>query len=309
MMKNKSLIKDTSNMYGNDPYLDKEAIRYSSITNLSKDLNIALSTIYKYLNKNVPYNNNLFYTKPISNIEKVYNDIINTSVDLNLNHSIDKKVYFYLMLPDYSLLEFIFDSIEKAARYLNITSKSIRDHINQSKKGSINNKNYYIFNYKLDNYEINRIKNSYYKTFKKAYIVYIYDANTLDLIKGPFEGLKKTGDYLNIDYKAVLKNLDTKLFTRQNDQLVYFFSYELDDEMKIQLKSNNKPSRSESIYIYVYIKDIEDNSLKLINNNEPTFLSQKKASEELKICHKTIAKYIDKNVSYKGYYFYSKKIN
>lgn len=327
IMKNKSLIiKDTSNIYGNDPYLDKEAILYSNITNLSKELKIGKSTIYKYLNKNVPYRNNLFYTEPISNIEKVYNEIINTSVDLNLNlvrapgqcrGANDNKVYCYCMLPENSL-EFIFDSIEQVARYLNTSSKSIRDHINQSfsppgnarwgKIESIND-NYYLFNYKLNNYEINNIKKLSNKTFKNVYIVYIYDANTLDLIKGPFNSLQKAADYLNIDYKTVFNHLDTKLFTRQNNQLLYFFSYQLDDDIKFELKSNKKGSKLESKYIYVYIKDMENNFLKLINNNEPTYLSLKKASEDLKICHKTISKYSNKNQSYKGYYFYSKKIN
>lgn len=67
-----------------------------------------------------------------------------------------------------------------------------------------------------------------------------------------------------------------------------------------------KIKKNERISIWVY-KSVND-TLELINNNEPTFNSRSEAAKELKFSTKTIIKYLDTNISYKDLYFYSKKL-
>jgi hypothetical protein len=56
--------------------------------------------------------------------------------------------------------------------------------------------------------------------------------------------MQKTADYFNIDYRTVLRHLDTKLATKQNGQLLYFFSSKLPEEVLIELK--NKFTRAKN---------------------------------------------------------------
>jgi hypothetical protein len=42
--------------------------------------------------------------------------------------------------------------------------------------------------------------------------------------------MKEAANYFNVDYRSILKNLDTKLATRKGGILVLLFSYELSQQ-------------------------------------------------------------------------------
>lgn len=52
--------------------------------------------------------------------------------------------------------------------------------------------------------------------------------------------MQKAADYLNVDYRSVLRHLDTGLVTRKLGQLVLIFSVELTEQVKKDLLSSSK---------------------------------------------------------------------
>jgi hypothetical protein len=56
--------------------------------------------------------------------------------------------------------------------------------------------------------------------------------------------------------------------------------------------------------VWVYSKDI-NNKFILFNDNKPTFATKFEACKSLKMSTKTINKYLDTYMEYKGLYFYS----
>lgn len=134
--------------------------------------------------------------------------------------------------------------------------------------------------------------------------VWVYDTLTLELIDS-FSSMQKAADYFNVDYRSLLKHLDTKLATNKKSIIILVFSKELTsppirgDE---SLKSVNKVT-NETTPIWVY--KIVGGELILINSNKPTYNSKYSASKDLNISNKTISKYLNSDKNYKGYYFYS----
>lgn len=178
----------------------------------------------------------MFYTDPIKNFESTYVLVQNSKKDLNLGHNKAKEVLVYSSSPKGGIQSQSFPSREKAAEFLNISPNLVRYHIDSRKPGGING--YYIFSKKLTDSELQDLielssqgKNSNIK-------VWVYDAKTLKLIKdSAFASMQKTADYFNINYRTVLRHLETKLATKQNGQLLYFFSSKLPEEVLI-LKIN-----------------------------------------------------------------------
>jgi len=134
--------------------------------------------------------------------------------------------------------------------------------------------------------------------------VWVYDANNLESIYASFKSMQKAADHFNVDYRSILKHLDTNKATIKNDKLVLFFSKKLDLEYIKWIKVEN--TKNDTIKLWVYKKI--NNELVLINNNKPTFNSKNIAAKELNISFKTIAKYLDTNKSYNDLLFYSKEI-
>jgi hypothetical protein len=52
--------------------------------------------------------------------------------------------------------------------------------------------------------------------------------------------MQKAADYFNVDYRSLLKHLDTKLITNKNSRLILVFGKELTLLEKESLKSVNK---------------------------------------------------------------------
>lgn len=195
-----------------------------------------------------------------------------------------------------------FDSKEAAARFLNVQARTITNHIDKWIKGGING--YYLFSKELNNIEKEKLieVSSLRKTNNCE--VWVYDANNLESIYGTFNSMQKAADHFNIDYRSILKHLDTNKATLKNDKLVLFYSKKLSLEDIKGIKVEKIKNETVKLWIYNQINNI----LVLINNNQPTFNSKYIAAKELKISHKTITKYLDTNKSYNDLFFYSKKL-
>jgi hypothetical protein len=276
----------------------KKYIKYESINILSKIIKISRITIKNYLNTNVPYNNYLFYTEPLKEFNNI-NELVNESKkELNLKNILPKKVFVYNCKAE--ILNF--DSIESVAKFLNVSSSIIRIHIDKLIKGGING--HFLFSKILNNLDKNKLI-KFAKLRKTNNLkVWVYDANNFNFNLGKFKSLQKAADNLNLDYRTIVIHLDTNKVTLKNGKLLLFFSKEFTLEEFNSIKFKN--FKNETIKLWVYKK--VDNNLILINDRNPTFNSKYLASKELKISHKTINKYLDKKIFYKGYIFQSIKL-
>ena len=54
--------------------------------------------------------------------------------------------------------------------------------------------------------------------------VWVYYANNLESVYGTFNSMQKAADHFNVDYRSILRHLDTNKATIKNDKLVLFFS-------------------------------------------------------------------------------------
>jgi hypothetical protein len=146
---------------------------------------------------------------------------------LNLNRTEPKKVIAYLVNDKVPPAQ-IFESKEATARFLSVQTVTIRNHIKNWIKGGING--YYLFSKELNNLEkeklieISKLRNT------NNCEVWVYDANNLESIYGKFKSMQKAADHFNLDYRTILKHLDTKKATIKNDKLVLFFSKKLNLE-------------------------------------------------------------------------------
>jgi len=97
--------------------------------------------------------------------------------------------------------------------------------------------------------------------------VWAYNAETLELINGsPFTSLLESANYFNVNYRTIIRHLDTKLASMQNKLLVYFFKKELDSQLKNELKKPNLASYTRS-EIWVYT--INDQGKLILIPNQP----------------------------------------
>lgn len=118
-----------------------------------------------------------------------------------------------------------FSSRAKVCEYLNVSYKSLSSYVGNWKPGGL--QGYYLFNQPLNEKEVQdlieliSIKVPDHKTK-----VWAYEAKTLKLINNSaFDSMNKTGDYFNVDYRAILSNLDTKLAVNKKGIQVYFFYF------------------------------------------------------------------------------------
>lgn len=132
--------------------------------------------------------------------------------------------------------------------------------------------------------------------------VWAYNAITLEFITDSFNSIQKAAEFFNVDYRSVVRHLDTELATKKGNYLVLFFNDKLTD-LK-ELLNNLKLAKNETTEIWVY-KKLDDKFI-LMNSNETGFSSKHLAAKELS--HKTISKFLNTHKDYKGLYFYSIKL-
>lgn len=119
--------------------------------------------------------------------------------------------------------------------------------------------------------------------------------------------MNKTGDYFNVDYRAILSYLDTKLAVNKRGILVYLFTSELSATVRDELLNNLTLAKNVTTAVWVHRKQGEN--LVLINENLPTYVSKLKASTDLGISTKKISKILNTGELYKDFLFYSEKQN
>lgn len=108
-----------------------------------------------------------------------------------------------------------------------------------------------------------------------------------------------------MDYRTLLKNLNTGIATFKGDKLILFFSKELNNLEKELFINNFTKAANKTTPLWVYY--LIGGKFQLINDNMPTYISKLQASKYLKISAKTISKYLDSGEGYKGLYFFSIK--
>lgn len=101
--------------------------------------------------------------------------------------------------------------------------------------------------------------------------VYVYDANTLELINNaPFDSLLDTANFYGVDYRTIARHLNTNKAVKRGDSLVYFFKQKLDTQFSKQLLTARVigDSRNYNRKVWVYIAGSlpARGSLELINN-------------------------------------------
>ena len=190
---------------------------------------------------------------------------------------------------------------KKPLDFLNVAARTITNHINKWIKGGINGS--YLFSKELNKIDKEKLIEVFSLRKTNNCAIWVYDANNLQLFYGTFNSMQKAADHFNIDYRSILKHLDTNKL--KNDKLVLFYSKKLilEDFKDIKIE---KIKKNETIKLEIY-KQI-NNKLVLINNNKPTFNSKYLAAKELNITNKTINKYLDTDKSYNDLFFYSKKL-
>ncbi len=206
-----------------------------------------------------------------------------------------------------------FESKEAISNYLNVQARLITTHLAKWKIGGING--YYLFSKELNNIEKEKlIQISKLRKFNNCE-VWVYDAKNINNILGTFKSIQKAADQFNVDYRTILKHLDTNKVTIKNDKLVLFFSKKLKLTEIENIKIKNIKNETRKLWIYKKIKNelilfqsVAPLGVEGGNTNEPTFNSINIASKELNISYNAIIKYLDTNKSYNELFFYSEKL-
>lgn len=187
------------------------------------------------------------------------------------------------------------------AKALNVHHTVVNNHLDKWIKGGIEDN--YLFSSELDSLELVKLMEISLLRKYNNLKVWVYDALTLELISDVFSSMKKAADYFNVDYRSLLKHLDTEIATMKGGKLILLFSNELTELEKESLLNKVKKTTNETTPVWVY-RNI-DGALMLIDNNKPSYSSKFLASKSLNISTKTISKYLDSDKSYKGLYFYT----
>ena len=277
---------------------------FSSISASSKEYGIARETISVYLNTYVPYKNLLFLTNKIECFDLAGKLVSDAMQGLNLNHNIAKKIWMYFIESKDTVVKTELESKSAVAKLLGVQHLVITNHLDKLIKGGIHG--HYIFNHELNDLELEKLIefSSLRKTRNRT--VWAYNAITLELITDSFNSIQKAAEFFNVDYRSVVRHLDTELATKKGNYLVLFFNDKLTDLKRKELLNNLKLAKNETTEIWVY-KKLDDKFI-LMNSNETGFSSKHLAAKELKLSHKTISKFLNTHKDYKGLYFYSIKL-
>ena len=160
--------------------------------------------------------------------------------DLQLGLKI--PVYAY----DANTLELInnapFDSLLDTANYFGVDSRTIVRNLNSNKATKRGDMLVYFFKKKLDaslSKELLAARPIIANSRNYNTKVYVYDANTLELINNcPFDSILSTVSYIGIDKSTIYRNLDSSkpVALRKVKLTVYFLTKEMSSEFKDKIK-------------------------------------------------------------------------
>ena len=131
-----------------------------------------------------------FFTDSINNFDLINDLICEAKKGLDPNLTLPKKVLVYKINGE--ILHF--ESKEARARFLNVQSRIITNHMDKWLKVIING--YYLFSKELNNIEKEKLIEVSILRKTNNCEVWVYDANNLELIYGPFNSMQKSADHL-----------------------------------------------------------------------------------------------------------------
>lgn len=136
-------------------HIEKTYEKYTSLIEASKATGRDRGTIRIFLDTNVPIRGYLFFTRPILDFDKSFNQAKNYLSEINIDPSLSVKVWIYTIEEGKVILvnNQPFSSAVAAAKFLNTNAYYIRLHFKDLKPQGF--KGYYIFNKPLDNEELN----------------------------------------------------------------------------------------------------------------------------------------------------------
>ncbi len=239
---------------------------FNSINELSKHLGISRETISIFLNTYVPFRNNIFLTDVIEYTDIAEKLVSDATQGLELDRTIAKKVWMYFIEVDNTVIKTTYESIGAVAKALNVQHTIISNHLDKWIIGGIQGN--YLFSAELNTLELEKLMAISRLRKHNNLKVWAYDALRLELLSYPFSSMQKAADYFNVDYRSLLKHLDTKIASRKGGKLVLLFSNELTKLEKESLLNNVKKATNETTPIWVY--KIADGELILIDSNKPT---------------------------------------
>jgi group I intron endonuclease len=137
--------------------------------------------------------------------------------------------------------------------------------------------------------------------------IWAYESENLKLLKNkPFKTIKEVSLFIGTTRSTVLNILDRPVAMSKG---FYCFTKELSEKEILDLKSKGtirNPISSLSIAVWVYILKI--NSIELVNNKP--FQSQQEMLRTLNLkIIRTINKYKDTGIVFRGFFFFSKKLS
>lgn len=207
-------------------------------------------------------------------IEKIISD---ATQGLELDRTIAKKVWKYYIEAEGTVVKTTYESIGAAAKELNVHHTVINNHLDKWIQGGIEDN--YLFSSELGSLELENLMEISLLRKHNNLKVWVYDALTLELVSDMFSSMKKAADYFKVDYRSLLKHLDTKIATMKGGKFVLLFSKELTELEKESLLNKVKKTTNETTPVWIY-KSV-DGALVLIDNNKPTYGSKFLASKSL----------------------------
>lgn len=237
---------------------------YNSTNEASRSLAYPISGLLRYKNTSIPYRGKLFFNYPITDFNQVFVESKKLTPKGLLNRVISTQVWAY----DAINLELIkgspFVSKNKAAKALNIPRATLDLVLDKGRTAG--SKAIYVYSKPLSVKEIKPlIAKAGYLQLGLKLPVYVYDANTLELVNNaPFDSLLDTANYFGVNYRTIARHLNTNKATKRSGRLVYFFKKKLDAQLSKQLLGTTiiGDSRNYNTKVWVYKAD----SLELINN-------------------------------------------
>nr|YP_010727751.1 homing endonuclease [Leptographium wingfieldii]WDZ67388.1 homing endonuclease [Leptographium wingfieldii]WDZ67436.1 homing endonuclease [Leptographium wingfieldii]WDZ67483.1 homing endonuclease [Leptographium wingfieldii]WDZ67530.1 homing endonuclease [Leptographium wingfieldii]WDZ67576.1 homing endonuclease [Leptographium wingfieldii] len=307
-------------------WLDNELLEdsvknYPNRQIVSEITGVAVQTINRYLNTKLPKLGSdgkyyLFFSlenivKDLTSIDVQENIILAKSLKLRFDSNLDRKVWAY-SVDEAGLIHLLtdkpFKSLGETGAFFLTSSATILYYLDNFKIY----KDYYLFSKPLIEEDKNILierhmlsKSDIYKSMGIKTKIWVYDPNTLSLLNNTyFNSIQSAMDYLKTSRRSVLKYLDSGLILKSNNSLFYLFSQETNRE-KLEMLNNNPLSKS-LVKSDVWVYSNSSGALVLLNENLP-FSTINRAAVALGLSSHTIKKYLDKNISFKNYYFYSNK--
>lgn len=283
--------------------IKNSAVYFNSIQEASLALGINATSLSQYRDISVPYRGKLIYTKPIEDFDKEFLAVTRNTPKGLLNKVTSIKIWVY----DAKTLKLIegspYDSKNKASLALGISTRVIDYFLDRDKAEGV--KGNYFYSRPLNYQEIkNLLEKSKYLELGNKREVYVYDANTLDLIdNSPFSSIQDAADYFKVNYRTISRHLDTKFATMQNKMLVYFFRKEIDSELKDTL-IKDKPTKAGYIRSKIWVYKVDANGKLTLIPNQP-FKTKRETIKTIRIHIKELNKYLDTSVPYKNLMFYT----